>query len=62
MSTALAWILFSVVGFVAEPCPQEDTIPQVRACYWDAAARGNGEGQSTITFPGGMTFRTEYAP
>lgn len=43
MSTALAWILFSVVGFVADP-------------------RGNGAGQSTITFPGGMTFRTEYAP
>lgn len=56
-----ALVAFYGTGFTADPCPHEDTVPTVRACYWDATDRGNGSGTSFIRFPGGVTFRTVYA-
>lgn len=66
MTAALALFLQAIVafygtGFTADPCASEDTVPTVRACYWDAAQRGNGTGESFIVFPGGYVFVTEYA-
>jgi hypothetical protein len=57
MTSALALVLFNVIGVVVTPCQAEDTTPNVSACYWDAEVRGNGLGHSFIRFTNGMTFR-----
>lgn len=54
MSTALTWVLLTVLGFTASPCPTEDTVPEIGACYWDAAVQGNGQGDGFVTFDNGF--------
>ena len=54
MTTALVMVLLHVLGLRAEPCPTEDYVPNVGACYWDAASMGNGQGDGFITFDSGF--------
>lgn len=44
---ALILAVASLVGSPLQPCASEDTEGST-ACYWDASARGNGQGQSFI--------------
>lgn len=46
-------ILVLILALILPPCPTEDST----GCYWDAAARGNGEGVSFIALDDGTILR-----
>lgn len=56
MTSALVMVLLHVLGFRAEPCPTEDHIPTIGACYWDATQHGNQQGDGFVTFDNGFTI------
>mgnify|MGYP001603028395 CR=1 FL=1 len=46
-------LLALLLALIFPPCPTEDS----NACYWDAAARGNGQGISFIALDDGTIIR-----
>jgi len=52
---ALALALAALTPASLPPCASEDST----GCYWDAAHRGNGQGQSFFTTDNGTTVYLE---
>jgi hypothetical protein len=51
MTTALVMVLLHVLGFRAEPCPTEQHVPDVGACYVQPSV-----GDGHVTFANGFTI------
>lgn len=45
---ALLLALSSIAAPALPPCASDETGPEIPACYWDAAQRGNHQGTSFV--------------